>query len=79
MLDIIWYKSTFFFYKETVFFLLLFHEPRPPYVICIMSDRKMLLHHEVLMALAGFPGSVFMLSKDTGQLEVRPPRPTSSH
>lgn len=34
----------------------------------------MLLHHEVLMALAGFPGNVFMLSKDNGVLEVRLPR-----
>ena len=29
------------------------------------------LHHEVLMALAGYPGNLFMVSKDSGVLEVR--------
>ena len=31
----------------------------------------MSLHHEVLLALSGYPGNVFAASRETGLFEVR--------
>ena len=28
------------------------------------------MHHEVLLALAGYPGSIFRISKETSAIEV---------